>query len=110
MCVLFDRVQCNQVLYMGSCMGAMMAGAGFFFDGRYHGDNGTELFDFMLGTSLKYQPGTAVLDCTTNTISAQTITITGGSGVAVRVWADKRDVKQFPTTKKHKWNDWSSQT
>ena len=61
----------------------------------------------MQGTSLEYQSGTAALACTTNTISAQTIKITSGSGVAVHVWADKRIVKQFQTTKNNGWGVWS---
>ena len=101
MSVLNYRVVSNEILFMGSCMGAMMAGETYF---------GMDIkpFDFMQGTSLEYESGTPAAACTTNAISAKTIKITSGTGVAVHVWADKRIVKQFQTTKNNNgWWDWA---
>ena len=46
MCVLQNRVQCDEILYMGSCMGAMMAGANFCQGSSGFGMD-IKLFDFM---------------------------------------------------------------
>ena len=102
-----NRVQYDEILYMGSCMGAMMAGTKFCQGSSGFGMD-IKLFDFMEGTSLEYESGTKAAACTTNTISAQTIKITSGSGVAVHVWADKRTVQNFRISKNDNgWVDWS---
>ena len=94
--LLNERVMYNQILFMGSCMGAMTAGE-TFCRGSWGFARGIKLFDFMQGTSLD-----------TDIISAQTIKITSGSGVAVHVWQERRIVMQFRTTRLDKgWWHWS---
>ena len=105
--LLNERVMYNQILFMGSCMGAMTAGE-TFCRGSWGFARGIKLFDFMQGTSLEYEAGTAAEACDTDIISAQTIKITSGSGVAVHVWQERRIVMQFRTTRLDKgWWHWS---
>ena len=103
MVALFDRVQYNAVLYMGSCMGAILAGKSYCGTCRTE-DPEVNLFDFMQGTSLAYQSCQPPQKCTVEEVTVDAITITSGCATSLHIWHGICNILAFSTQARARWN------
>ena len=93
------RVQYNQMLYIGTCGGAISAGQRYL-------PTRLPLFDFCMGVSLRYDFGKSPDNCDSGAISANTFIMTSGAAVAVHINSDTALASSFPSGKGAKWVDW----
>ena len=103
MVALHDRVQYNSVLYMGTCMGAILAGKSYCGRCRIQ-DAEVNLFDFLQGTSVAYQSCQSAKDCTVDEVTVNTIKITSGCATSIHIWHGTCSILAFPTLAKTTWN------
>ena len=103
MVALFDRVQYNAVLYMGSCMGVILAGKPYCGTCRT-GDPEVSLFDFIKGTSLAYQSCQPPQKCTVEEVTVDAITITSGCATSLHIWHGICNILAFSTQARARWN------
>ena len=99
---IVNRVQYNEMLYMGACGGAMCAGKSLLHPSA----NEVDLFDFCMGVSLRYDAGMHPDLCNTQEINHKTFKITGGAGLAVHIENDIAAASSFQACLGLKWREW----
>ena len=99
---IVNRVQYNQMLYMGVCGGAMCAGNSL----RHSSAPEFGLFDFLMGVSLEHDAGLQPHKCHIQVINHKTFKITGGAGLAVHIEDDIADASSFQAGVGGKWQEW----
>ena len=65
---IVNRVQYNEMLYMGACGGAMCAGKSLLSWEQDPSEDEFDLFDFCMGASLRYDAGMHPDLCSTQVI------------------------------------------
>jgi hypothetical protein len=94
------RVQYNQMVYMGTCGGAMVADIWFWNIRNQQFDDHMKLFDFCMGVSLRYDPCMSCYRCdASKVIGHNTFYITSGAAVAVHIENDVAAASLFPCGK-----------
>ena len=108
-----SRVQYNQMLYMGTCGGACLAGEYLWTrspDGALarppeSACSTIALFDFLMGVSLQYDTNRPVKECGFG-VSSTTFQITSGAALAVQLEEPVAHVESFPSGKNNTWWNW----
>ena len=108
---LVARVQYNQMVYMGTCGGAMVAGRYYWNIRQQQFEYQMKMFDFLMGVSLRYDPCMSCVACDASAvINVTTLYMTRGAGVAVHIQDQLAQSSQFPTLKNNIWWDWCENT
>jgi len=101
-----DRVQYNDMAYMGVCGGAICAGHMYLEPWRLGAWRQLELFDFCMGVSLRYDSGMPPESCDPAVICARVFQMTSGAGLAVHIERDIARASSFPCGKNNSWVSW----
>ena len=90
------RVQYNDMVFMGVCGGAMLAGKRYWCQLARDMEDDVDLFDFFMGVSVHYDANLPPESCDTRVISERIFQITGGAALAVHIENDIALAKSFP--------------
>ena len=102
------RCQYNQMVYMGTCGGAMVAGRWFWDRGRMAFDRRMRLFDLCMGVSIRYDSGLNGSLCNAHAvIDPNTFYMTSGAAGAVHIENDVVAASSFPCGKNNAWKTWA---
>ena len=102
------RCQYNQMVYMGTCGGAMVAGRWFWDRGRMEFDRRMRLFDLCMGASIRYDSGLDGSLCNARAvIDPNTFYMTSGAAGAVHIENDVVAASSFPCGKNSGWKTWA---
>ena len=100
------RVQYNDILFIGTCGGAALAGRRYWCQLARNLERDVDLFDFFMGASIHYDDNMPPASCDTRVIDERTFQITSGAALAVHIENDIALARSFPCTGKNHWNKW----
>ena len=100
----------NQIVYTGTCGGALCAGLRYRSVLNSSTPTGPrheyDLFNFFCGVSVLYNAGKVVEDCKIELIDVDTFQITGGAALAIHLTSDVVLASSFQSGKNNKWWQW----
>ena len=100
------RVQYNDMVFMGVCGGAALAGRRYWCQLARNMEDDVDLFDFFMGVSVHYDANSPPASCDTRVISERTFQITSGAALSVHIANDIALARSFPCTRKPHWIKW----